>query len=143
MDFEEEVYIALFKNLSNLSTITISSCQVKNNALKVMCEKSSERIIRLSLCDLDIDDLGVYYIGKNCPNLEYIDLTDCINITEGGIRDLLVMCPFIHTLILNRFGFGKGFTINEKIVPYLPPYGIVTNTNIVFEAIGYCWLLSW
>jgi hypothetical protein len=126
MNLHSSVIRNLFEKTINLNAVQISRCEnVNNDCIRELAERSNSNLLRLALTELPfLTDLGLYYIGKNCPNLEYLNLTNCINISESGVKNILVMCPFLNTLILNREGYGNGFSINEKVVPYIAPYAI-------------------
>jgi hypothetical protein len=89
-----------------------------------MANAAGHSLVHIQLIQLNITDLGVHYIAKECPNLEYMDLTDCIHTSDFSVKDILVRCPFIHTLILDRLGLGDGFGITEKMEPFMKAYGI-------------------
>ena len=44
-------------------------------------------------CHRNITDAALLALAKHCPNLTWIDLTDCANITDAAVLALAEHCP--------------------------------------------------
>jgi hypothetical protein len=126
LDLAETYFISFFSELVNLNVVTIRSCDgVTDDVLLVLAKASKVNLCNLTLENQSlISDMALHYISRNCPNLQSLCATNTNNITETGIKDILVMCPFLHSLTVNQFSLGSGLSINKRIVPYLVAYGI-------------------
>lgn len=120
----DETLANILESTKNLSTLKVKQCIfVGDQTVVSVSSASTQNLTTVILSGLPLlTDTALHYLARNSPNLEFLDLTDSYRITESGVRDILVLCPFIKTLIVNRFGDGE--SINDKVIAYITSYGI-------------------
>jgi hypothetical protein len=100
-----EVYTkTIFECLVNLNVVRLEGCSlISDETIHSLAKAAGENLMFVRLCNLEnLSDMGLHYLGQYCPNLLELDCTDSLNISIAGIREILSMCPCLHTLILNR-----------------------------------------
>jgi len=88
---------------------------------KLLC---SSRLRRIALPGCSkVDDSTLELIGRNCPNLEILDLRACENVTDKGILAVAEGCPKLKYLNVGRVKGGEKITCDgvDAIARYPPP----------------------
>ena len=73
----------------------------------------SLNLIKLSLQFWNITDFGLYVLSKNLPNLMYLSVEGCIQLTNQGLREALKNFQSLHSLDLAR---TKCISSDEELV---------------------------
>lgn len=55
-------------------------------------------MLSLASCH-QIDDQAIKMISSNCSNLNWLNISWCMNITENGIRNIAESCPKLSVFI--------------------------------------------
>jgi hypothetical protein len=94
----------IFESLVSLNVVVLDSCSlVSDETVCSLAKAARDNLMCVRFCNLaNISDMGLHYLGQYCPNILELDCTDSLNVTVEGIRDILSMCPCLHSLILNR-----------------------------------------
>ncbi|XP_031841796.1 distal membrane arm assembly component 2 [Nomia melanderi] len=89
--------------------------------LNILCNLFQLRLLCLKGCKT-IDDWAIDKLAMECPSLEYLDVSNCINLTEKGLVALYKM-PNLKKLIVTDFYNSAAFKLTcfmlEDINPYL------------------------
>ncbi len=73
-----------------------------------------DKFIHLHLCGQKINDAALKQLAMNAPELHYVNITDCMQITDRGLEDLFYFCTELESVVidLNHTGVSIG-TINK------------------------------
>jgi hypothetical protein len=123
MDMPERYFISLFEQLTNLNSVKLQNIDgITDNVLYALAKASKSNLCKLTLVGTSISDMGLHYISRNCPNLQYLECNSN-SVTETGIRDILIMCPFLHTLDINQLDLPS-VSMNKNVVAFIITFGI-------------------
>ncbi|KAI8902792.1 hypothetical protein BC833DRAFT_616324 [Globomyces pollinis-pini] len=125
----------ILKNAKNLSHLSIADCPfITDTSIKECVHFIGTQLIQVELSKLAITDSSMHSIARNCPNINFLNLAECFRITDYGIRDVLIMCPFLKSLSICRLGYGCGYAVTDKIGGYIQSFG----SSLAYVSIAGC-----
>ena len=117
-----DIFSRLPSTLPNLEKLVVTNWRsLSNQGIIEILNRSRSNLRELDLSDSNITGVGVEEGVNSLPNLEVLNLSGCLNLTEGGLTEILR----ISGIKLRVFDVsctnitGKGFSIGrEGISPY-------------------------
>jgi hypothetical protein len=125
MAISDTNFQAIVKKSPNLTSVYLGECPlITDSSIRMLALATKHSLTYVTLKGLNVTDFAMHHLSRHCPNIEYLDLTDTINVTDIGVRDILIMSPFLKRLELRRMSPGCGNGITEKLVLFVQVYGV-------------------
>jgi hypothetical protein len=111
---------------------TISYPQWSENELDHLASfPYTNQFIDLSLCGKKINDAALKKLAMNAPELRYINITKCREITSKGLEDLIYFCTELETIQMDTTNTLISKTTIEKTKKCLP--NMIINPWKIFD----------
>lgn len=124
-----EGVVEVLKRCSQIRYLGINQCSgiktfpvdLELSNLEVLCARG-----------LDIDDDGLATIGNRCQRLLQLDLTDCLNVTAKGVKEVVRKCRVLREISLKRCNKVNVDVVAWMVFPrpsslrkIVPPRGLI------------------
>lgn len=105
-------------SLPNLETLMLSGCHfLDGHGFKeLFC--AARQVLTLELSDTNIDNSGLAALGRYCPKVLDLGLSNCHQITDQGVRDLLSYPPTNNNNNKSNNNISAAETTKEEDYPY-------------------------
>ena len=133
---------SLADNCPLLTHLSVAGCRATNADIHNFVSRQFN-LKHLNLSITNVKDNTLLKLVQNCPSIEFIKLTDCRHITEGGIEELVKRANNLKHLDIEHAGVGGlTKTFCKRLVREHPETVIRYNVNpITFEEFDKCWPL--
>jgi len=110
----EEGLISFARACHSLRDVKLRDCgnAVTNAVVAALAQSSGVSLRRLNLrgCRF-VDDSALFELARHAPQLEVLDLTYAIDISDNGVVSLVAGCPYLRVFILDSC-----FRVTDAIV---------------------------
>ncbi|GAU47710.1 hypothetical protein TSUD_177150 [Trifolium subterraneum] len=114
----DEVINTFASIFPNLQLLDLNSCDISEEVLTLEV---------LSLSNSGIDDSSLYMISKSCSGLLQLDLTNCLDVTEKGVMQVVANCTQLREIYLQ--GCSKVAADVDSMVYIRPSLRKITTPN--------------
>jgi hypothetical protein len=117
-DLNEEKLRGILKVFTNLKGL---SFEEEKDINRIPIKAFPNNLQYLSMKNWNLHDEHLEQIAQQCPHLQRLDLSWCINITDEGIKAVAQQCPHLHSLDLESCDniTDKGFEELAQRCPHL------------------------
>ncbi|CAK7352784.1 unnamed protein product [Dovyalis caffra] len=118
------IILPALKKLKHLEVLSVSGIETVSDDFVIGLVKASGinmKELRLANC-MQLTDISLRIVGKNCPNLCALDLCYLHNLTDSALRHLANGCRSIRRLKLCRNGSSTYYS-DEAIAAFLEASG--------------------
>ena len=99
--------------LKNLVSLSLKNCENVTGTMFNQLLKSAEKLVSLNLSGTGLTDAALVATKWEQSNIEEIDLSYCIRLTDEGLSNSLYRMKKLHYLSLNNV--NKGLAVNETV----------------------------
>lgn len=129
-NFQEQLDVAdILECRSGIKTLALTGCR------RLRFSREGAEVSNLQRLDAEhsgIDDQVLAMTGRNCPGLVHLDLENCENVTEEGVKEVVKSCKTLRSL--NPSGCSN---MNYNIISWIVTFSRPSLTQLVSPSYSY------
>lgn len=112
------IFAEVFKHLHHLERIDLTDCNgLLQTACCLMIDNNRKLVhLQLSGCTNALDDAVMSVIAESLPNLNFLDISYCKQVTDGGLEPWFGKTYPLDTLVINGVNGISGPAVKQWLL---------------------------